>query len=442
MTLEHEGSHDAEACTVAELRKAAKTLGIKGRWRMRKAQLLNALRRLPGFRELLRAGDDILSEAEKTVAVETERTARLLADDADRVSVSAASTDDGDVPSAGSSGNHPRIPAGLRAEVGRARAPSPCPSPPPRASAIPRGSHVGLVAVDPRQAFVFWRLEPADLERARTFVRDASAPLVLRIHVAGPGSKSEPDGGSYIDVGVDGSESSQYVQVGFPGRTIFCELGARGADRFVAVAWSSLVELPAGREAARFEYHTGSVLPSRARGSRPRAEAPLAGPGIPVADAALASEIDDPSSFRASPSDRNAKPSAPAIPSMESEVEHIQFSSGELQRRRSRTIPTAPALDLPSSGSLPTSSAFSSSTVGGRRRRESTTAEAQHVEANVVVRGRGTPGAHVVVHGVRVPVRADGTFELTVPLRFATDDRSAEIELRDCPSFFGAIDRG
>lgn len=389
-------------CTVSELRSLAKRLELKGRSRLRKSPLVEALANVPGIGRLV-----------PSVHSKRNTTSTSMSDRSEAESRDAAASFDSRAQSASMSQSErksdPR--SNARKEV----------------NVRPEDARLGALAVHPRCTFVFWDVPAEQIDRAAHHVGDVSAQLVLRtFDVTGAGfDGTNSHAHSYFDVSVEGAKGSQYLELATPGRSIYCELGLRASDsRFQAVAWSNSLDLPVEQESGECRDKRAPANPPQTHHWRrrlpPQSEYETTEAVPPAAEAAVGTD---------GWGQRGAWTGVPAEVYPRKTGQHTSestivaplgwtysvgsLSSSEFALRSERSDVDVSTVGVSSGAVLPVSESVVDS-VGEKLPHE--------LSADLVVYGRGQPGTTVRFEGLStplasVPVGNDGTFELRVRLR-------------------------
>ena len=180
-----------------------------------------------------------------------------------------------------------------------------------------------------------------------------------------------------------------------PGKRLIAELCAESGVAFSVLARSNAATLPSDI----MEPPARGVRSARVRGPasdlwRPRMPAPVS-PPPPEAAPAAAPAAGDSDSASAAESRRDAPP----VPRP-----HRAESTVDVARRETLPLEVHVTPPAPSPADAAT---FSSADLPGPPPQPYLS-----VKVDLVVYGRATPGTEVVIDGVRIPVRADGTFEI------------------------------
>jgi len=307
-----------------------------------------------------------------------------------------------------------------------------------------------LLDLDPRRAFAYWDVDQRALDEARRRARDSRAPEVIRCWAwpsveagASPGREAPPPGVPSFDIVVQSARGNYYIELQHPGQTLAAELGVRGSNgRFAVVARSNIVTLPRDSESLHYDDRRRRVsgLPSPLWAPRRTPpEALRTGWG---ADAALSTGSADDASPLAVEADAGASPASSAgtgsaasvqtargapteaLPATGEEwaaasrVPASAFEAAEIGATLHEGIDTEPPMEA-------VASAWSGSVASESRPRSAPRAKLE-IHADIVVYGRAPPGTEVLIDGLPVEVRSDGTFDLRFALPAAGRRARAE----------------
>jgi len=130
---------------------------------------------------------------------------------------------------------------GRRSEASRASSPEP-----PRSTVL-------LSPIDPCCVWVWWQVDPREVDAARLRSRARPAGIVLRLEPAA----AADDGGAAlaaIDLDVGSPQGNYYARLPRPGLTVTAELGVRGAaGELEPILRSNTVTLARGSESSRYQ---------------------------------------------------------------------------------------------------------------------------------------------------------------------------------------------
>lgn len=300
-----------------------------------------------------------------------------------------------------------------------------------------------LMAIDPFWAWAYWEASPRALEQAKERAGDRAASLVIRFYDVASFPAPDPldpfDGKSAketFDVPIGGPSGNYYLNLWSPGKSLIAELGVKSKDgRFCPVARSNYLDLPRDGESPRYEDRRSTVLPASDSLWKPRspprleAHPSLTEPGEPsqelaarVAEAALASYSDD----------DLLQGDESQFPTEWSSHRPLVFNRSMEERCDPHAVwdlePIAPAeaaSDLDPGDVLPSewreSIGISSAEhlgldVSSLEKPVRDERPQLEVKADIVIYGRARAGTDVVIDGVQVPVRSDGTFDVRFAL--------------------------
>jgi hypothetical protein len=294
-----------------------------------------------------------------------------------------------------------------------------------------------LLSLDPYRAVAWWEARPLAIDAARRRVEDDGARLAVRFHEISLVDFDGSNANETIEVVAPASSGNYYLSVWSAGKCFVAELIVRAADgRFALLARSNFVELPRDGESARFEDRRRRVLGAGSPLWRPRAIPEAMSPAIEyVAEAALASEdesledlgvVSPPGTGRfetavaegyatgqtVAPHDRPALPAGAREGGEESPATH-----------EARILLEAGG---PSSWVHGLADRGQDAPVGISSLERPALREPPHLEvkADLVIYGRTQPGTDLVIDGVKVPVREDGTFDLRFALPRVLEPKS------------------
>jgi hypothetical protein len=309
-----------------------------------------------------------------------------------------------------------------------ASAPDSGPVPRPRDAFVPfSDSGIVLLALDPYRAEAWWEARPAAVEAARRRLGDAGARLAVRFHEISLVDFDGSNANETIEVAAAGPSGNHYLNVWSPGKCFVAELIVRAGDgRSALLARSNFIELPRDGESHRYEDRRRRVQGAGSPLWRPRGIPEAVAPVLEhVAEAALASE-DEPCEGSAA---------APLLesPGFEDAAAAAEGSGAELIATPAgagaaveggEEAPAALEARIRLEAGGPSSWVHGlvdpgrAAAVGTSSLERPALHEEPHLEvkADLVIYGRTQPGTEVVIDGVRVPVRADGTFDLRFAL--------------------------
>jgi len=293
-------------------------------------------------------------------------------------------------------------------------------STPPRKQGASSVSSIRLVleALDPRQAVVYWEVHPRALTRAREVLRETRPRSVLRVYEVSGLAFDGTNANESFDVVVDINRGTHYLRLPSPGSTLISELGLQSRDgRFEPMVRSNVVDLPRGSQAPEVSLiesspeHVGGVPSPLWRRRWAVSIAPVdttqvaeAGEeALPAADeeARSAGVTTLPAwSGRAVPvagAARSTPPTRRAAPSIGTTADFVRGIS---------SVGFAGLSSMGFAGESPSSPGAGS---GGDRAHF-------EIQADLVIYGRARPDSDLVIEGVPLRVRKDGTFELRFTL--------------------------
>lgn len=290
-------------------------------------------------------------------------------------------------------------------------------------------SAIALLSLDPYRAVASWDARPPAVEAARRRVDDAGARLAVRFHEISLVDFDGSNANEIIEVVAPGPSGNYYLNVWSSGKCFVADLIVRAADgRFALLARSNFVELPRDGESARFEDRRRRVLGAGSPLWRPRAIPEAAGAVIEhVAEAALASEDEYLEEVGAAslPEARRFQAAGAEGPGAErppASLDPLPAPAGAGEGMGE----TPPALEArirleaggPSSWMHGLTGPGQPAPVGISSLERPAFHDQPHLEvkADLVIYGRTRPGTEVVIDGVQVPVREDGTFDLRFAL--------------------------
>ncbi len=363
-----ESREELEALTVVDLRRLASELEIKGRSKLKKSRLIEAILRAAAGGEYPVAGEP------------TEIPDRA--------------------PDAILPPPSPRSPR--RAAKDRVDASQRC-----SAEVLP---------VDPRRVFACWAFDPSLLEELRSEWGAPQARLVLRLRDVTLIEFDERRSFGGLSVELAEPSGRCYVDV-FPGRTYRAELGLRADEEFRATMPPLFVETPSETlSLVDREELVGVIGQAEERWEGRVSPAPVAVEGIrkrmPMG------MFDDDRTRRAAPKGVEAHVRGGYLPVGRAASESASESASEAATGSPSSFDLA-ALGCPSSFDLGLQSLVErapSSELRIDAPLDEETSARLEVHADLVVYGRARPGTKLVIEGVEVPVREDGTFDLRLAL--------------------------
>jgi hypothetical protein len=248
----------------------------------------------------------------------------------------------------------------------------------------PGESWIILQPLSPTRAHASWRAEERVLAAIGKRLGASPGQIEVRIHALPPGSVDPRASLATTPVRLDAASNSSTIDLPAPGMRIVAELCAAAPGPTAVLARSNVVDLPSGREPSMVSERTARVRGST-RGDlwKPRTSPASAEKPPRVPPGAPAESLQQPGSAPVSP----AEPGRPAG--------YEETSSLEMRFTPSALPETFSSADVPK---VATSRPYLS------------------LHIDLVVHGRAQPGTEVVIDGVIVPVRADGTFEVRFAL--------------------------
>ena len=447
--------HELEALTVRELQKLAAELEIRGRSKLRKAELVEEILETRKTDDLDAETDASGAVVDVTHAVETramealeELPEILIIDDAldgektGEDSVSSTPTEENTVMA--------------RSSTHQVSEPGP--------------SEITLLGVHSRRLFAYWQCDLGAVSHARATLADPDAIITLRFADITLIEFDNQRELSSVDIAVHSPAGNYYFNDIPPGHSFRCWVGLKASNgEFLELVCSETVETP-----HEFLTTVGAVEMATVRGAddgpwKPRSSEPVrprpASPSrdssssegdVPVADAAVEVRRDraapasapnpnvetgpDQGTERSVPVPADAATAPHDRPSFEADVRpRFNFTPADVSRQVS-------SLDLVEGG--PESSlglAAPSSRLGGESSlglvplvERAPEADLSHevtlnpdqpglqleLHAELIVYGRASPEIQVVIDGVRVPVREDGRFDVRFALNHIPEERS------------------
>jgi hypothetical protein len=297
------------------------------------------------------------------------------------------------------------------------------------------------MAIDPYWAWAYWDVHSRALEQARRRSGDPAARLILRFHEVTWVHFDGKNANETFDVPVEGAKGNYYLDLWSPKKSLIAELGMKSKDgRFLPVVRSNPIDLPRDAESPHYDERISTVLPAADSLWKPRAPpleaaSPSQEPedlslGMPghVAEAALASPSSDEEAFEPnlefssewapgpSAAGRQRSKAGEFLNDPEAAVlqpegpQHAWEALASNLEREFLSPAWRESIGISSAG-LPSKGEASSLEQPVRDERPQL-----EVKADIVIYGRACPGTDVVIDGVQVPVRSDGTFDLRFAL--------------------------
>jgi len=286
----------------------------------------------------------------------------------------------------------------------------------------PGGSWIILQPLSPRRAHASWRAEERVLAAIGRRLGAPAGRIEVRIHALAPGSADARAPLTTIPVRLDAASTSSLIELPAPGMRILAELCAAAPGPTAVLARSNVVELPSEREPPSEPERTARVRGS-SRGDLWKArtaaapipaavEAPAAGhPGEPRGEpapepkpgAAVRTGRHEPMPPGASvglPAESPPAAGAEQLDPAELRAAYEETASLEMRFTASDLPETSSSADIPVAATMK---------------------PYLSIHMDLVVHGRAEPGAEVVIDGVVVPVREDGTFEVRFAIPHARE---------------------
>jgi len=285
------------------------------------------------------------------------------------------------------------------------------------------GSWIILQPLSPSRTHASWRAEERVLAAIGGRLGAPAGKIEVRIHALAPGSVDARAPLTTIPVRLDAASTSSMIELPAPGMRIVAELCAAAPGPTAVLARSNIVELPSEREPPGEPERTARVrgsargdlwkartadAPTRVSGEAPGTPLPGEPPRVepaPEPKPGAAARVrrhervagEAPIGLQPeSPPPAGVEPSAPA------ELAGAYEETASLEMRF-----TAAALpETSSSADIPVTT---------------TMKPYLSIHMDLVVHGRAEPGTEVVIDGVVVPVRADGTFEVRFAIPHARE---------------------
>jgi hypothetical protein len=305
-------------------------------------------------------------------------------------------------------------------------------------------SRITLVALDPYRAVAFWDAVPRAIEAARRQLEDSDGRLAVCFHEISLVDFDGSNANETIRVDAPSPAGNYYLSLWSPGKCFVADLVVEAGDRTTLLARSNFIELPRDGESHRYEDRRRRVRGAGSPLWRQRGVPETIGSVMGhVAEAALASEDDD--------LEEAAAPLPPELAEMEGAsapeptgplAAAAADPAGAVHARAELAGEAVAAMADP---------AATAEATGARAREAAVRLEAGgpsswvhalpgprpepappgisslerpaiqdepclEVKADLVIYGRTRPGTDVVIDGVHVPVRPDGTFDLRFSL--------------------------
>ena len=330
-------------------------------------------------------------------------------------------------------------------------------------------SRLVLLGIEPYWAFAYWDVEPEALEVARRHAGDPKAPTVIRFFETTSIDLDVDAAPSTFDIQIESLKGNYYVNLWSSGKSLVAEFGVRGENgTFVAIARSNLVHLPPDGEAQRYEDHRRKILAAPGSPWKLRVQAP-SGPAeseTQVAEAALSTSQEEeeepvlkfatewsaprPPAVAAAAPGTSPEGMAPAAPGASGAPAAPALVPGDVARWEREAFPLPASLDQfgaqqgppwldagpggpdagrtwPDAGrTWPDAGRAGvgiSSWVSSWQRPPEEDRTQLQVKADLVVYGWAKPGTEVVIDGVPVSVKTDGTFDIRFALPPALPSR-------------------
>ena len=273
------------------------------------------------------------------------------------------------------------------------------------------GSWIILQPLSPSRTHASWRAEERVLAAIGRRLGAAAGEIEVRIHALAPGSVDARAPLTTIPVRLGAAATSCMIELPSPGMRIVAELCAAASGPTAVIARSNVVELPSEREPPGEPERTarvrgsqrGDLWKARTAVAPASAEAPPAGhPGKPQRDEPAPEPGTTPGVRGQEPGSADAPgafpPESPPLPAIEPSASGapVRAPHEEMASIEMRFTVAAPP------------ETFSSADIPVTR----TTKPYLSIHMDLVVHGRAEPGTEVVIDGVVVPVREDGTFEV------------------------------
>jgi len=269
-----------------------------------------------------------------------------------------------------------------------------------------------LEALDPHQAVAYWEVHPRAVARAREQLGEARARAALRVYevsglVFDGRSFDGTNANASFDVAIDIARGTHYLSLPSPGSTLIAEVGLRSLEgRFKPLVRSNLVDLPRGAEAPLFDDSRQPVGGVPSPLWRRRWSVSIAPVGTPLAaEAALASSDEEPEIVGVA----DPVPMGGVVPA--AAAVRRTHSTGQAMGQPSPSIGISS--DFVSGISSVGFAGEAPSSPGGRSAGDRAHLE---VQADIVIYGHARPETDLVIEGIPVHVRKDGTFELRFTL--------------------------
>lgn len=271
-----------------------------------------------------------------------------------------------------------------------------------------------LHPVSPRRAHASWSIEDRAPGAPGAASREAARRIVIRLHeiAASAADARDPISTTLIEAG--SGPGSRYVDLPAPGMRLIADLCAESGGGFSVLARSNAALLPSDIEPPARGVRSARVRGASSELWRPRMPAP---PSPPPPDAAPAPSPP--------PAARDAAPAPAAVSDLAVVAPPASDSAAAESRRdappadrssrlestvdvtRLDTLPLEVDVTAPEPSPADATTTFSSAAVPGPAPQPYL-----NIKVDLVVYGRAAPGTEIVIDGVQVPVRADGTFEI------------------------------
>jgi hypothetical protein len=453
-------AQDLEAKTVRELQKLAAELQIRGRSKLRKTDLIEAIlesaRRVEsGAPESDMSGVAVdVTEAVESRALEAleELPEILILDDSFEATEENTEDNTEDNENLESSSS-------FEEEIAMA-----CQDNEPSVAFGP--SEITLLGVHSRRLFAYWQCDPGAVGSARLALNDPDATITLRFSDVTLIEFDSERELSSVDISVHSPAGNYYFNDVPPGHSFRCKVGIKGqTGKFRELVRSETVATPQEFMTTVESVNMASVAGAGDGPWKPRSSEPVPRPrraasskpdseqkNVPVADAAVeirrdrVAPVSPPAADVAPPPGESDTPpfaSAAAVsnggPVFKAEVRpRFNFSPPDVAHQAS-------SLDLAESGTESSLGlAAPSSRLGGEsslgliplveRVPEPELSDAVtmnpdqpglelELHAELIVYGRASPEIQVVIDGVRVPVRDDGRFDVRFALNHVPTER-------------------
>jgi hypothetical protein len=334
-----------------------------------------------------------------------------------------------------------------------------------------------LMAIDPYWVFAYWGIHPGSIEIASSRVGDSEALTVLRFYEVGLVEFDGTNASNTFDITIDGAEGNYYLNLWSPGKSLVADFGVKSPrGEFVAIVRSNYLRLPTDTEVHRYEERWSRIHGGPTSLWRPRGEVRLS-PVVPEAPLPT-EELTPPTEGADTASDRLAADAAPgatpglppgapppgveavrpdrapsrapaeqperteALPAARSpvagDVVHPGTPTGIASTRVEPSVPATPPVATPPVAAPPQEpigiradvleGTAVPSGVSSAERPPEDERPSLEVKADIVIYGSAQPGSEVIIDGVRVPVRSDGTFDVRFALPASGKGKQAPAE--------------